>query len=142
MPDRRRHLLVRAAPWTVGLGLGAALAVLLPGCLGASKPLTPVTESNFEEVVLRSKQPVLVDFSAKWCGPCRQMEPVLENLAAELEGQVAVVQVDVDTARGLAGRYGVDPIPCFILFKNGKAVAHIVGMTSKRQLITMIKGDR
>jgi thioredoxin 1 len=125
------------------LGLGAALLVLLSGCpLGSGKQPIPVSEGEFDRVVLRSKQPVLVDFSASWCGPCRQMEPVLEELASELAGKVKVVQVDVDQAQGLSRKYGVSAIPCFIVFKNGTAVARQVGATSKQHLQTMLQRYR
>jgi thioredoxin 1 len=143
MPDSQRRPLIRAANWTIGIGLFCALVVLLPGCQqGASKPLVQVSENDFDKLVLKSKQPVLVDFSATWCGPCREMEPVLGELAAEMEGRAAVVQVDVDKAKRLANKYDISGIPCFIVFKDGKPVGRSDGLTSKQQLANMLKAHQ
>ena len=92
------------------------------------------TGENFESEVLKSDLPVLVDFWAEWCGPCRMVAPVVDELAEELEGKLKVVKVNVDQAQDLAGSYQVMSIPTLILFKGGEPVEQIVGAVSKDQL--------
>lgn len=89
------------------------------------------TEDNFEDEVLKSDKPVLVDFWATWCGPCRMIAPIIDQLAVEFAGQVKVGKVDVDNNNGIASSYNVRSIPTLIFFKNGQMVDTIVGATSK-----------
>ena len=98
-----------------------------------SKPIT-IEDNNFEEAVLRAKTPVLVDFWAQWCGPCRMVAPVVEELAQEYEGRVGFGKVDVDQNPNIASQYGVMSIPTLILFKDGKPISNIVGFRPKAQL--------
>jgi thioredoxin 1 len=122
--------------------LVCGLAVLLPGCQLGGGSVTAVNESTFDSVVLASKQPVLVDFSATWCGPCKTMEPVLEELAADFKGKAIVVKIDVNQSPNLTKQYGATTIPCFIVFKNGKPVGRAEGVTSKSELADMLKAAR
>ena len=96
-----------------------------------------INENQFKSVVLDSQKPVLVDFFATWCGPCRQMSPVLEQIANE-RSDVKIVKVDVDENQNLAAQFGVMSIPTLIYFKNGKAVSQAVGARSKASLETML----
>lgn len=96
-----------------------------------------INENQFKSVVLDSEKPVLVDFFATWCGPCRQMSPVLEQIANE-RSDVKIVKVDVDENQNLAAQFGVMSIPTIIYFKNGKAVSQAVGARSKASLETML----
>lgn len=89
-----------------------------------------VNEQNFEDEVLNSQKPVLVDFYATWCGPCRMLRPILEELA-EGKNSVKFVSVDVDEANELAGKYGIQSIPCVILFNGGKEVGRNIGFRPK-----------
>lgn len=91
-------------------------------------------DAEFEQEVLKATTPVLVDFWAPWCGPCKMLGPVLEELAADLAGKVKVVKVNVDENKDSAGQFGVMSIPTMILFKDGKDVATMVGFQSKEQL--------
>lgn len=93
-----------------------------------------INESNFEEEVLKSTIPVAVDFWAPWCGPCKMMSPVLEEIASEADGKVKVCKVNVDENPALAQQYGIMSIPNFILFKNGQAVSQKIGACDKEEL--------
>jgi thioredoxin 1 len=90
-----------------------------------------VTTQEWEQEVLQSSTPVLVDFWAVWCGPCRQIAPIVEQLAQEYGGKLKVVKVDIDPEQALAIRYGVSSIPTLLLFKNGQVVEQIVGALPK-----------
>ena len=92
-----------------------------------------VTESTFDEEVLQSDQPVIVDFWAEWCGPCHAVAPVLDRIVAEHEG-VKLVKVNIDEEQGLAMRYGVQSIPTMILFKSGEPAAAAIGAQPKGAL--------
>ncbi|ERI64727.1 thioredoxin [Capnocytophaga sp. oral taxon 863 str. F0517] len=91
-----------------------------------------VTDASFDEVVLKSDKPVLVDFWATWCGPCRMLGPVIEELATEYEGRVVVGKVDVDNNQEFAAKYGVRNIPTVLVFKDGEVVGRQVGVAAKK----------
>ena len=93
-----------------------------------------VTESTFEQEVLQSETPVLVDFWAEWCGPCHAVAPVLDRIAEERNGQLRIVKVNIDQEQGLAQRYGVSSIPTMILFKAGEPAAAAIGAQPKGAL--------
>jgi thioredoxin 1 len=94
----------------------------------------PIRADEFDRVVLQGEAPVLVDFYATWCGPCRALAPTLDQLAGELAGKAHVVKLDVDQAPELAQRYGVSSIPCLVVFKGGREVERFVGLAPKSRL--------
>jgi thioredoxin 1 len=98
--------------------------------MGAS----PLNDENFKKEVLDSKQPCLVDFWAEWCGPCRRVAPVVEEIAKEFEGKIKVGKLNVDEGGKTASSYGVMSIPTLMFFKDGQVVEQIVGAVSKAEL--------
>ena len=92
------------------------------------------TKENFQEEVLDAKQPVLVDMFATWCGPCKMMSPIIEELAEEYEGQVKVGKVDIDADSELAAQYGIMSVPTFLVFKDGQISDKIIGAVPKEIL--------
>ena len=95
---------------------------------------TAVTESTFEEEVLQSDKPVIVDFWAEWCGPCHAVAPVLDKIVEERADEVALVKVNIDEEQGLAIRYGIQSIPTIVLFKDGEPAAAAIGAQPKSML--------
>jgi thioredoxin 1 len=93
-----------------------------------------LTDANFEAEVVKSEQPVLVDFWAPWCGPCRMIGPVIEELAKEYAGKVKVCKLNTDEAQDTAGKYQISAIPTILLFKGGKVVQQLVGLQPKEEL--------
>ena len=100
----------------------------------ASPLIVTLTQDNFQQQVLQSTTPVLVDFWAEWCGPCKMIAPLLDELADEYEGKVKIGKVNVDEHQGLAAEYGVRAIPTLLLIKNGQVAEQMVGAKSKRDL--------
>ena len=96
--------------------------------------VVPVDDANFESEVLQSSSPVLADFSATWCGPCKKLEPLIEEIAGDYDGRFKVVKVDVDKARNVAARFNVMSVPTVILFEGGQVKDQVVGLVSKRAL--------
>lgn len=100
-----------------------------------------VNDTNFEEVVLKAEQLVLVDFWAEWCGPCKMMLPIVEELSKEFEGKIIVAKVDVDGNPGTAAKFGIRNIPTILFFKNGNVVDKQVGAVPKNALIDKINAQ-
>ena len=98
-----------------------------------------ITEENFENEVLKSEGVVLIDFYADWCGPCKMMSPVIDEIAKELEGNVKVGKINVDNNQELAIKYDVMSIPTIIIFKNGMPVKSFIGVTNKQEIVDALK---
>lgn len=160
LSPRRRWLTVAGA-----LAVAALIAALAPGCEQeedekakpaekidtedtdrrspdkmdpAAARVIDVTEDAFDRVVLHSEVPVLVDFSADWCPPCKALHPTLEELAEDYAGRAKLVRIDVDESGALARRYGVRSIPALFVIKNGKTVDQTVGLQNKHDLQAML----
>ncbi len=100
----------------------------------AAPNILVLTQDNFSKEVLQSPQPVLVDFWAEWCGPCKMLSPILDELAQEYDGRVRIGKVNVDEHQTLAAQFGIRSIPTLLLFKQGQVADQIVGLSSKRDL--------
>ncbi|OUV70219.1 MAG: thioredoxin [Flavobacteriales bacterium TMED123] len=100
-----------------------------------------ITDANFQEVVLDSDKPVLVDFWATWCGPCRTISPIIDELATELEGKAVVGKVNVDDNSEIPQNYGIRNIPTLLVFKNGELVDKMVGVVPKSQMIEKLEAQ-
>ncbi len=100
----------------------------------SSEKVAEFTEANFEQEVLASSQPVLVDFWAEWCAPCLMVGPIVEQLAAEYEGRAKVGKLDVSAHQGVAVKLGITRIPALFVFKDGQPVKRIIGVRSKMEL--------
>lgn len=98
-----------------------------------------VTDSTFEEMVVNSDKPVLVDFWAEWCGPCKMIAPVLDEIATEMDGQLVIGKLDIDENQDTAMAFGVMSIPTLLLFKGGEPVERIVGYQPKPQLVSRLQ---
>ena len=97
-----------------------------------------LTEATFDEEVLKSNIPVLIDFWAEWCAPCKMLGPTIEEIAAEYQGRAKVAKINVDQNPGLAQRYGIRSIPAIILFSNGEVADQLIGVQSKETIGAMI----
>lgn len=106
-----------------------------------SEKVIHVTDATFEAEVLQSQLPVLLDFWAPWCGPCKMIAPVLDQLAQELDGKVKITKINVDENQQIPAQFGVRGIPTLVVFKDGKAVATKVGALAKNQLEAFINAS-
>jgi len=100
--------------------------------------VAPVSDKSFQADVLQSKEPVLVDFWAEWCGPCRAVAPVLEEVAGELKGKLKVVKLNVDENPETAAKYGIQSIPTLMIFKNGEMASRQIGAAPKAKIVQWI----
>lgn len=99
-----------------------------------------ITDATFEQEVLKSAEPVVVDFWAEWCGPCRMIAPALEEISEEMKGQIKVVKLNIDENPAVASKLGIRSIPTLMVFKNGQVAAQKVGAASKADLSKWIQG--
>ncbi len=100
----------------------------------AANNIPNVTQESFSAEVLNAATPVLVDFWAEWCGPCKMLSPILDELASEYDGRIRIVKVNIDEQQNLAAQYGIRAIPTLLLFDKGQVSEQIVGLKSKRDL--------
>ena len=100
-----------------------------------------LTDANFQKEVLENPEPVLVDFFAEWCGPCKMVSPVVEELSGTYSGRLKVVKVDIDRAQDIAGQYGIMSVPTLMIFKNGEMADQKVGALPKDQLSSWIDAN-
>jgi thioredoxin 1 len=105
----------------------------------SSQFLGVATDSNFEQEVLKSDKPVLIDFWAPWCGPCKAIGPIVEEIAAEYNGKVKFMKLNVDESQKSAGAYGVRSIPTLLIFKAGKVSDTLIGLVPKEKLEEFVK---
>lgn len=106
----------------------------------ASRNVAAFNDLNFETDVLKSELPVLVDFTATWCGPCKALAPIIDQVADDLAGKVRVGKLDIDESPVTAGRYGVRGVPTVMVFKGGQRVDQHVGLTTKAKLLALVGG--
>lgn len=99
------------------------------------------TDASFEQDVLKSSTPVLIDYWAEWCGPCRMVAPILDEIAGEYQGRLQIMKVNVDENRNVPAKYGIRGIPTLMLFKNGEVAATKVGALSKSQLTSFLDAN-
>ena len=104
----------------------------------ASELVKPITDATFEDEVLHSTQPILVDYWAEWCGPCKMIAPILDEVSVSYEGKLQVAKMNVDENREIPAKFGIRGIPTLMLFKDGKLAATKVGALSKAQLVAFI----
>lgn len=98
-----------------------------------------VNDSNFEKIVLKSDKPVIIDFWAEWCGPCRMVSPIVEEISEDFKGKVIVAKVDVDSNPGISSKFGIRNIPTIMFFKDGKMVDKQVGAVPKSNLVSKLE---
>jgi thioredoxin 1 len=106
----------------------------------ASDKVLVFNDLNFEQEVLKSGQPVLVDFTASWCGPCKALAPIIDQVAGELEGKAKVGKLDIDESPLTAQKYGVRGVPTVMIFRGGERAEQHVGLTTKNKLIDLVNG--
>ncbi|MCS6899398.1 MAG: thioredoxin [Myxococcales bacterium] len=106
----------------------------------ASPNVILVNDDNFETEVLQSKVPVLVDFTATWCGPCKMLSPIVDKLADEFVGTYKVAKVDIDESSATARKYGIRSVPTVMVFKGGQKTAQHVGVTQRDKLVSLLQG--
>ncbi|MFH0921769.1 MAG: thioredoxin [Fibrobacterota bacterium] len=131
---------------TAGVFATAAMIFLFtargPGKASGTAPspgIQHVSNYNFDDVVLKADKPVLVDFWAEWCPPCRQLAPVISGIASELSGKVIVVKVDVDEAKSTAARFDVEVLPTLVLFRGGKELERTRGLIPRDSILSLLK---
>jgi thioredoxin 1 len=105
----------------------------------ASANVKVFNDLNFDTDVLKSTEPVLVDFTATWCGPCKALAPIVDQVAEELAGKVRVGKLDIDEAPITAGKLGIRSVPTLMVFKNGQRAAQLVGLTTKAKILAMLQ---